>query len=545
MIKKKQIIAGCMAGVILLTTAVGVAVGGRKKTENIQDVMHTEAVRGDVRKIIQGTGTLTADKLKEVYVPAGIKIKEFKIHTGDTVKAGQVLAVVDINSVKEGILETQDVIRDLDQKLRTADKTKASYYTMLKKRENLEEKRQLLASISESGEITAKDSGIITSVANETKGKNSSEKETSSSGQNGTMLPSAGARIWPVKMQIEESEVSGAKSTIIEGTLSLHIQMPKAQEIPTETVEETDQYQGTIQWNVQGETFLPNTVYTAKVLLTAKEGYCFSSELLPEIEGAEIKEISYIEQEQKNEIKQMEFLVVFPPTESIEQEEVQSQPKEEMTQTLETEERQATPNISVADGENASMSFIPPANTTEKEVNTELTSLCTMTSGNTMAVEIQVDELDVLSVKEGQKAEISLNAAPDKKYEGSISRINRNGTSQNGNTKYSVWILLQGNEKMLFGMNVSAEILVEEKRDILNIPVEAVSEEDGKAWVYLGEDSKTGELKDKKQIQTGLSDGVNIEVIEGLTEGQNVYYNHKGSEETTDFDLYMDEEVME
>ena len=49
-------------------------------------------------------------------------------------------------------------------------------------------------------------------------------------------------------------------------------------------------------------------------------------------------------------------------------------------------------------------------------------------------------------------------------------------------------------------------------------------EQGGKTWIYTSVDEKTGELREKKEVQTGLSDGVQIEITKGAKEGQKVFY---------------------
>ena len=56
------------------------------------------------------------------------------------------------------------------------------------------------------------------------------------------------------------------------------------------------------------------------------------------------------------------------------------------------------------------------------------------------------------------------------------------------------------------------------------VPASAVFEEGGKSYVYTGTDKKTGELTGKKEVTTGMTDGVYIEIIKGIKEGTAVYF---------------------
>ncbi len=174
-----------------------------------------------------------------------------------------------------------------------------------------------------------------------------------------------------------------------------------------------------------------------------------------------------------------------------------------------------------------------------KEVNTELMSAFTIAADNKMTVEIQVDEMDILSIKEGQKARISLNSMPGSDYEGEISYINRIGNANNGVTKYTVKITVPRDENMLWGMNVSAEVIAEKRDGVVTVPVSAITEEGNKSYVYISLDEKTGALKKKKEVETGLSDGTNVEIIKGVKEGQKIYY-----EETEPVQGNTEEEMM-
>ena len=67
------------------------------------------------------------------------------------------------------------------------------------------------------------------------------------------------------------------------------------------------------------------------------------------------------------------------------------------------------------------------------------------------------------------------------------------------------------------GYSANAEIAVREKRDVLLVPERLVTFADGKASVELPAKAEKGEPT-KKEIKTGLSDGMNVEVAEGLQE---------------------------
>jgi HlyD family secretion protein len=79
---------------------------------------------------------------------------------------------------------------------------------------------------------------------------------------------------------------------------------------------------------------------------------------------------------------------------------------------------------------------------------------------------------------------------------------------------------------MLGGMNASANITVEKREGILVLPAEALTEQDGKPAVYTAYDSREETLTNPVPVETGLSDGLQVEIESGLQEGDTVWYSY-------------------
>ena len=155
----------------------------------------------------------------------------------------------------------------------------------------------------------------------------------------------------------------------------------------------------------------------------------------------------------------------------------------------------------------------------------EETSLCTLTADDQVTVNITIDELDILQIREGQKCTVTFDALEGQSFQGEIQKRNTDSENSGGNTKYTVTVILDKSEDLLLGMNANVSIPVEEKTDVLTIP-ESALQEDGSVFVYTGYDEKNDTLTDPVEVTTGLSDGVNVEILEGLEEGQQIYYRY-------------------
>ena len=151
-------------------------------------------------------------------------------------------------------------------------------------------------------------------------------------------------------------------------------------------------------------------------------------------------------------------------------------------------------------------------------------SAFTIAGGDKMLVTMNVDELDILSMKEGLSAEVTLDAVENETYEGTITTVCGTTNSSDKTAQYSVEITFDKTDEMLPGMNASVAVIVEEASDVMTVPLVAVSDEGRSSYVYTGYDESAGELTGKTEVTLGMSDENNVEIKEGLSEGDTIYY---------------------
>lgn len=169
------------------------------------------------------------------------------------------------------------------------------------------------------------------------------------------------------------------------------------------------------------------------------------------------------------------------------------------------------------------------ATTTSEDTSSVSTMTAfTIADGDQMTVTMYVDELDVLSIQEGLQAEITLDAVEDTTYEGTITSVGAQASSSGGVAQYPVNITFDKTEDMLSGMNASVKVILEEADNVLTIPLTAVTEEGNTSYVYTGYDESTGELTGKTEVTLGVSDENTVEVTDGLSEGETIYYQMAG-----------------
>lgn len=152
------------------------------------------------------------------------------------------------------------------------------------------------------------------------------------------------------------------------------------------------------------------------------------------------------------------------------------------------------------------------------------TKLLTLSSDTSMKLTVSVDETDILSVQNGQKAQITVSTIGDEVFSGVVTAVERSAKSSYGITSYSVEITLDKDPRMLPGMTAKALIRIEGVDNALLIPEKALRQTRDSSFVYTTYDPATGTLGGETAVIPGLTGGGMVEITEGLTEGQTVYY---------------------
>ena len=155
-------------------------------------------------------------------------------------------------------------------------------------------------------------------------------------------------------------------------------------------------------------------------------------------------------------------------------------------------------------------------------------ALFTISPDDTMTLEVSVDELDINSVEIGQEAVVTFDAIEEKEFTGEVTKIGNTASVNGGVAKYTVSVSVPKDEEMKQGMNASATITIENRENVITIPVNTLQEKGEKAFVYTEKDDE-GNLSGETEVTTGLSDGSTVEITEGLSEGDTVYYNKTGN----------------
>ncbi|GFZ90340.1 hypothetical protein GCM10008018_40750 [Paenibacillus marchantiophytorum] len=149
------------------------------------------------------------------------------------------------------------------------------------------------------------------------------------------------------------------------------------------------------------------------------------------------------------------------------------------------------------------------------------TQLGAVASFAKMQLPVQVDELDLPNMKTGMKAEIKVDSYPGRVFPAEVTQVSTVGTTTNGVTFYDVVLAADNKDNVLkYGMTATGEILIQDKKDILYIPPEALQSQKGKRVVTLKK--ADGTLETEHEVTIGIRSKTQVEITDGLKEGDKV-----------------------
>lgn len=336
--------------------------------------------------------------------------------------------------------------------------------------------------------------------------------------------------------EVPETEVPETDVVLsLKNTFSAVLSAPETGESAPKEIQASDgSYTGSIKWNPGDEVFQGGVTYQAQITLTAQEGYVFGNDSISGVSSGVISGISI-----SDSGKSLSFTITFPETKEQEKDAQTNQETGGAISESGSPGTSAGGNTSSGGGGSAgvtassgdtavSENSAEEESTTDNEYSTATTAF-TIAGNEEMILAISVDELDINSVEKGQQAEVTFDAIEEETFEGTVTKVGTSASASGGVAKYTVEITIPASEEMKAGMNASATIVIEKKENIITIPVNALQERGNEVFVYTEKDEE-GNLSGEKSVSTGLSDGNIVEITEGLSEGDTIYYQKTGVE---------------
>ena len=172
-------------------------------------------------------------------------------------------------------------------------------------------------------------------------------------------------------------------------------------------------------------------------------------------------------------------------------------------------------------------------------------TLATVYDLSELSFDMDIDELDITNVKEGQEVNIQADAFKNKRFKGLITNVSLVSSNSNGVTNYPVTVTISDVGELLPGMNVDAYIVLANAENVVGIPSAALQR--GNVVYVLNTsptitsgDYSTEGISDRIKnrvpdgftainVETGISNDSYIEIKSGLREGDQVYVTESTS----------------
>ena len=160
------------------------------------------------------------------------------------------------------------------------------------------------------------------------------------------------------------------------------------------------------------------------------------------------------------------------------------------------------------------------------------TTIATVANMNDLIFRGNIDETEVGQLVNGMNMKITIGALQDLKFDAALEYISPKAVESNGANQFEIKAAVKLTEggKIRSGYSANAEIVLAKADNVLTVPESAIEFSGDSTFVYVLAGSPNEKNYERRAVETGLSDGVNIEIKKGLTDKDKV----RGPEMITD-----------
>jgi HlyD family secretion protein len=167
------------------------------------------------------------------------------------------------------------------------------------------------------------------------------------------------------------------------------------------------------------------------------------------------------------------------------------------------------------------------------------TTIATVADMSDLIFRGNVDETEVGKLVTGMPLLITIGAMQDEKLNASLEYISPKAVENNGANQFEIKAAVHGagSHNIRSGYSANAEIVLAEVKHVLTVPESAIEFQGDKTFVYVVKGSGEQKTYERRQVQTGLSDGINIQIKRGLSTKEKV----RGPKKVTDEKLQQEQ----
>ncbi|GHT27693.1 RND transporter MFP subunit [Bacteroidia bacterium] len=147
------------------------------------------------------------------------------------------------------------------------------------------------------------------------------------------------------------------------------------------------------------------------------------------------------------------------------------------------------------------------------------TTIASVADMNDMIFRGNVDETEIGRINEGMPIKLTVGAMESRVFDAVLEYVSPKGVDKNGAIQFEIKaaVHIPNDAFIRAGYSANAEIVLKKVEDVLTVPESTIEFHGDSAFVQLVKEETPKQVFERHQIKTGLSDGIKIEVIEGLT----------------------------
>ncbi|HSG68459.1 MAG TPA: efflux RND transporter periplasmic adaptor subunit [Bacteroidales bacterium] len=149
------------------------------------------------------------------------------------------------------------------------------------------------------------------------------------------------------------------------------------------------------------------------------------------------------------------------------------------------------------------------------------TTIATVADMKEMIFEGKIDETEVGKIKEGMPLMLQIGAIEDISFDAVLEHISPKGVEENGAIQFEIKadVVLRKDQFIRAGYSANADIVLARVDSVLAVPESVIQFEGDTAFVEI---ETTPQVFEKRNVELGLSDGINIEVVSGVSENEKI-----------------------
>jgi len=454
---------------VLIVLAVALAVGGlyvyrrffaRGPVNNQRSSMLIPATRGEISVEVAAGGSVEASVVQDVTAAARGTLLALYVEEGDSVKKGDTIAVLDDDSLQQEIEAIEENLKRQEKAYDDLVKSLEDFYVKAPVDGRI---KSLKAKVGEDAGTTMKVHGALAVISTAEKMLASIRPENNVSLQKGEL----------VDLVFEDgSVIHGRVSDSVSG-LTIEV--------------DSDEYPIGSKVSVLNK----NGIFIGEGTLELKEKVSVT------VNTGFIDEI-YVKENDRVKIGDKLFKL-----DSSDIEEEMDSLKKEIEKLKEdlAEKKAQLDDLTVTAPIDGIITSLPAETGDELLKGSTIATIMDLTR---MQLKVSVDELDITKIQPGQKATMTLDALPDRTYEGEVVKIKDVGQYSSGVTTYEVLISIKDPEGIRVGMSANAKIQTAHKENAVLVPVEAVMQIGGESFVMVGSPAADSPSRPGSRNQGGM-----------------------------------------